>query len=305
MAEPAELAGPEDPAVLVGGTGATRDVDRTGPVQTAGARPPGAVRTYLMLVRMWTRASWQYPTSLLLLTATQLLATTMDFATILIVFAHTRSLAGFPLAGVMFLYGTSATAFGLADLAIGNVDRLGRHIRLGTFDVMLVRPASALAQLAAEEFSPRRVGKLATALPVLAVALTLMPVRWDAGRVLAVPVMVGAATLIYAALWIIFSTTQFVAGDSPELLNTVVAGGSFLTQYPLAIYGREVVRGLTWVVPLAFVNWQPALYVLGRPDPFGLPAALRFASPGVALVLTALAALAWRAGIRHYRSTGS
>lgn len=276
-----------------------------GAVAPPNARPPGPVRTYLMLVRMWTRASLQYPVSLLMLTASQLLLTATELAAVLILFAHTRSLAGFSLAEVLFLYGTAATAFGLADLLVGNVERLGRHIRTGTFDVMLVRPAGALVQLAAEEFSPRRLGKLATALPVLAVALCELPVRWDPARVLAVPAMIAAGTVIYGALWVICSAVQFLAGESPDLLNTVVASGNLLTQYPLAVYGRQAVRALTWVVPLAFVNWQPALFVLDRPAEFGLPAALRFASPAVALILAVLAAIAWRAGVRHYRSTGS
>nr|WP_241255808.1 hypothetical protein [Candidatus Protofrankia californiensis] len=45
--------------------------------------------------------------------------------------------------------------------------------------------------------------------------------------------------------------------------------------------------------------------MLDKPDPLGLPSLFRFASPLVAAVLLALAAAAWRAGLRHYRSTGS
>ncbi len=59
------------------------------------------------------------------------------------------------------------------------------------------------------------------------------------------------------------------------------------------------------MVPLAFVNWYPVLYVLGESDPFGLPDWVRLASPVVALVMAVLAAWAWRAGLRRYRSTGS
>ncbi|GAA4236569.1 ABC-type uncharacterized transport system permease subunit [Streptosporangium album] len=58
-------------------------------------------------------------------------------------------------------------------------------------------------------------------------------------------------------------------------------------------------------VPPAFANWQPGLFVLDRPGPLGLPYGLRFAAPLAALALAVLAVLAWRAGIRRYRSTGS
>ena len=58
-------------------------------------------------------------------------------------------------------------------------------------------------------------------------------------------------------------------------------------------------------MPLAFVNWYPCLYLLGRPDPFGLPAWLQFCSPVAAAVVLGGALLAWRNGVRHYTSTGS
>ncbi len=71
------------------------------------------------------------------------------------------------------------------------------------------------------------------------------------------------------------------------------------------MFGRELVRGVTCVLPLAFVNWLPATYLLGRPYPLHLPGWVAFASPLVAVAACALAGLAWRAGLRSYRSTGS
>jgi len=53
------------------------------------------------------------------------------------------------------------------------------------------------------------------------------------------------------------------------------------------------------------VSYQPALALLGQADPLGLPAWAGFVSPLVALVAAGCAALVWRSGIRHYRSTGS
>ena len=54
-----------------------------------------------------------------------------------------------------------------------------------------------------------------------------------------------------------------------------------------------------------FVAYQPALVILGRADPLGLPAWAGFCSPLVALAAASVAAGVWRSGIRHYRSTGS
>jgi ABC-2 type transport system permease protein len=78
-----------------------------------------------------------------------------------------------------------------------------------------------------------------------------------------------------------------------------------MTQYPMTIFPREVLKGLTFLVPVAFVNWYPCLYLLGREDPFGFPSWLSFASPLAALAMMALTAVCWRGGVRHYTSTGS
>ena len=49
----------------------------------------------------------------------------------------------------------------------------------------------------------------------------------------------------------------------------------------------------------------PALALLDRRDPLGGPALLGYAAPLVAAGAVAVAALVWRVGVRHYRSTGS
>lgn len=78
-----------------------------------------------------------------------------------------------------------------------------------------------------------------------------------------------------------------------------------MLQYPPVVFAQELVRGMTFVLPLAFVNWVPASYVLGRPYPLDLPQWAAFMAPPVAAVCCVLAGLAWRAGLRSYRSTGS
>ncbi|MGI8331275.1 ABC transporter permease [Actinomadura scrupuli] len=280
------------------------------PRETAPGGPAGTplgreLRIYLLLAWTWVRAAAQYPVSMILLTTGTLFVTCLDLAAIALIFVHTPRLAGFSGAEVMFLYGTSVVSFAVADILLGTAERLGQHVREGTLDAILVRPVSPLIQIATEDFSPRRLGKLVPALVVLGLALGRVHVTWTPGRVIMLPVMLLSGVAIFGALWVLTAALQFVVIDAREAMNSVTYGGGFLTQYPLSVFGRDFVRALTFLVPLAFVNWQPALYILDRPDPLGLPAVLRFGSPLVAVLLCAVAALAWRAGLRRYRSTGS
>ncbi|MEU5882581.1 ABC-2 family transporter protein [Spirillospora sp. NPDC047279] len=264
-----------------------------------------AVRMYGLLAWTWIRAAAQQPVSLVLLTLATAIVGALDMAAILVMFARAPRIAGFEAPEVLFLYGTSALSFAVADSLFGTTERLGRHIREGTLDTMLVRPVSPLIQIATEDFSPRRVGRVVTPTGVLLLVVPRLDVDWTPGRVAMVPAMVLTGVAIFAGLWVLTASVQFVLIDGHGATKSVTYGGAFLTQYPLSMFGREFVRGVTFVVPLAFVNWQPALYVLDRADPIGLPWGLRFAAPVVAAALCALAAVAWRAGLRHYRSTGS
>lgn len=263
------------------------------------------VPVYLLLAWTWCRAVAQYPGSLALLALAQAFSTAAELTAVLVVFGHAGELAGFTAREALLVYGLAALAFGTADLLMGSVERIGDHIRTGSLDTMLVRPVPALVQLAADHYSPHRLGKIVPAAAIVGYALAALDVPWTLGRVLYTPVLLAGGVAICCAIWTIGACLQFFVTDAREAANSVTYGGQALTEYPLAVYGRGIVRAATFTVPLAFVSWQPALYLLDRPDPTGLPEWLRFAPPAVAAVLCAAAALAWRAGLRHYRSTGS
>ena len=263
------------------------------------------VRAYFVLAVMWIRVSMSYRTSFAVLTIGQFFITGLDFVAILVMFANVDSLGGFGLSEIAFLYGGSSLGLGIADLVLGNIERLGVRIRMGTFDAMMVRPVPLFAQMCADEFALRRLGRITQAAAVFGWSLFAVDVGWSLGRVLMVPYLVLFGALIYLAIFTLGAAFQFWTTDASETANAFTYGGMTLTQMPLTIYPAEVVKALTFVFPIAFVNWYPSLFILGRADPFGLPLAMQFAAPVAALVLCLVAALAWRTGVRRYRSTGS
>ncbi|MFB6983997.1 ABC transporter permease [Streptomyces scopuliridis] len=263
------------------------------------------LRAYGLIVAMWMRSTMAYRASFVMTAFGNFAATAFDFVAILLMFSHVDALGGYSLPEVAFLYGTSATAFGLSDLALGSMDRLGRRVRDGTLDTLLLRPVPVLAQVAADRFALRRLGRVAQGLLVLGYALLTVDIDWTVTRALMLPMMVLSGAAIFAAVFVAGAAFQFWAQDASEVQNSFTYGGTTLLQYPPTVFAKDLVRGVTFVVPLAFVNWIPALYVLGREDPLGLPDLAAFLPPLVAVVCCALAGVAWRAGLRAYRSTGS
>ncbi|MFD5418767.1 ABC transporter permease [Streptomyces sp. NPDC127069] len=275
------------------------------PARGRAGRLCEGLRGYRLIVGMWIRSTMAYRTSFLLATFGNAAITVLDFVAITIMFSHVDALGGFTLPETALLYGACSASLGLADLLLGNTDRVGARIRDGSLDTMLVRPVPLLAQVAADRFALRRLGRIAQGLGVLGWALSELDVDWTPGKVLLVPVMVVAGAGIFGGVLVAGAAFQFVAGDAAEVQNSFTYGGCTMLQYPPTVFARELLRGVTFVVPLAFVNWLPALYVLGRPDPLGLPGWVAFLSPLVAFAVFLPASLAWRAGVRSYRSTGS
>ncbi|MFI6156584.1 ABC transporter permease [Kitasatospora sp. NPDC051170] len=269
------------------------------------ARTAWAVRSWWLCARMWMRSMAAYRASYVLGVVSGIAVHALDFVVVVIMFLHTRQLGGWTLPEIAFLYGTATFSLGVANLLVGSSDGLGQRIVNGTLDSMLVRPAPALSQLCAERFSLRRLGRPFQAAAVLVWSLAALDVHWTWDRVLLVPVLLVCGTAIFGAIFIGGATVQFWWGESKEIQNSFTYGGATLLHYPPTIFAKELVAGVVFGVPLAFVNWLPSLRILDRPDPLGLPAAFQYASPVAAALCVTAAGLAWRAGLRAYRGTGS
>ncbi|WP_419666424.1 ABC transporter permease [Streptomyces sp. 2-1] len=269
------------------------------------SRVVDGLRAYRLIAWMWIRSTMAYRASFAMTVFGNFAGTALDFVAILLMFSRVDELGGYSLGEVAFLYGLSSAAFGLTDLALGSVDRLGQRVRDGTLDTLLVRPAPVLAQVAADRFALRRLGRITQGLLVLGYALFVVDISWTPLKVLMMPVMVVSGAAIFASVFVAGAAFQFVAQDASQVQNSFTYGGTTLLQYPPTVFAKDLVRGVTFVVPLAFVNWLPALYVLDLPYPLDLPEWVAFLPPLVAVVCCALSGFAWRAGLRSYRSTGS
>jgi ABC-2 type transport system permease protein len=273
----------------------------------ADARVSGSVGSsltaYAAISRLWIRSSMEYPLSFWTMTVGGVLATGIDFIGIWVMFSHLSSYGGFGLREMGFLYGTSGLAIGLADLFVGNVERIGQQVRLGRLDAMMTRPVPLLVQVCADQFQLRRVSRVVQAGAVLGWAS--WTVDWTPLRVLVLVGMTVSGGVIFFCLFVSFSCVQFWTSDASEFANAFTYGGCTVLQYPLSVFPRQVALGLTFLLPIAFANWYPSLYILGRHDASSLPRWLEFASPIAAAALVAIAAVVWRGGVRHYTSTGS
>jgi viologen exporter family transport system permease protein len=256
------------------------------------------------LIGAQVRSQLQYRASFALDLAGAFLISFIDFMAVLVIFHNVHRLGTWSVREVALLYALSSISFALTDLAIGHLDQFPQKIRDGNFDILLVRPRSTLFQVIASDFQLRRLGKAIQGLLVLVYALAALDLHWSIGRGVMLALSIPAAIVIFSSVWVVGGCLAFWTTDGGEFTNAFTYGGNFLAQYPVDILGTWLRRFLAYLVPLAFVSYFPALYLLDKPDPLGLPAFLEIASPLVAVGAAVVAGLVWRSAVRHYRSAG-
>jgi ABC-2 type transport system permease protein len=260
---------------------------------------------YFRLVGAQLRAQMQYKVSFGLAVAGSFLSALTEFGAVVVLFSRLPLVAGWSIGEVALLYGVAGVCFAVAELFAAALDDFQVHIVLGTFDRVLVRPRGALLQVIAEDVAVRRIGRVSQAALVLAVALRLLDIEWTPDKVAVLGVAMLSGTVIYFAMFVLGATFCFWTVQAKEATHVVTYGGDQFAIWPLDVYSGGIRRFFTFVVPLAFVNYEPALYLLGRSDPLGLPDSARLLSPVAALAIVVAARIAWQQGIRHYQSTGS
>ena len=264
-----------------------------------------SLAVYRRLMAAQVRGHAAYRASFAFDLAGNALIPAIDLIAVVAMFQVTRVLGGFTAAEVLVMFGLSSSAFALGDLAVGNIERIRVYVRTGLLDAILVRPLSALGQLLAVDFTIRRVTRFLTGLTVLVLALAAASVDWNPARAAIIVVAVGSGAAFFGAVFVATATVSFWWIDSGEFANGFTYGGRDFTSYPVTVYSGLFRRVFAYGLGFAFVAYYPALGVFGRPDPLGLPGWMAWCTPVVAFLAAAVASVAWRYGIRHYRSTGS
>jgi ABC-2 type transport system permease protein len=220
---------------------------------------------YRALIAAQWRGQTQYRASFLLDLSLSAVVSLLDVASVLVMFRLTPALGGFDVRAALLMAALAGCSFSLADLLVGNIERMRPRIRTGTFDTLLTRPLGVLPQALASDIGFRRIGRAVQGIVVLALATWYAQPPLNPTRILLLVVAPLSGTLFYAGV--------FVAGA----------------------YG----------LGFAFVAYYPALALLDRADPLGLPSWVGWCAPLVALAVFGAALRVWRTGVRHYRSTGS
>lgn len=242
----------------------------------------------------------QYKKSFLMLIFAQFTVAFSGYITIYFMFTRFNSVKGFEYNEVLLCYAIVLAAFTLAECFFRGFDSFASIIAHGEFDRIMVRPRSIILQVLGQKIELSRLGRLIQAAIVFALALPGAGVEWSAGKVAVLISMIISGTAVFAGLFVVYASICFFTTEGLEFMNIFTDGGREFGRYPFSVYGNEVLKFYTCVIPLALFQYYPLMYISGRTDSI-----LYALAPIIAPLFLIPCTLLWRVGVRHYKSTGS
>jgi ABC-2 type transport system permease protein len=219
---------------------------------------------------------------------------------LLVIFQDRPQIAGWTMGEALLVSGWFILLDAILDGAISpSLTSVVDHIRKGTLDFVLLKPADAQFLVSTAKFQPWRVTNVIGALVVFGFAFQKLG-RGPAisGVLISLLLLVVAISLLYS-LWILTVSAAFyvVRVDNLSYLFTSIFDAA---RWPATVF-RGVVRFIfTFIIPLALMTTYPAEALLGR-----LPGStLAFSLLGGA-AFAAFARMVWLRSIGHYTSASS
>lgn len=215
-----------------------------------------------------------------------------------LIFAATEGYRNWNIDQMMLFQGLMITWFGLKDTLFGDVmNNIETAVRNGTFDVLMLRPVSAIGSVISFGFYYQGVGGVIAGIIVSAFAISRVKVHLSAEGLSLIAICIAAGLVLYLALVIIYC--GFVLRlVSMNRLNEIFNKMLMFATYPSDIYARLPRTVMTLVIPIALWAYFPANVLLGRVD-------LEAMVASCASVLIFILSLGfWNYSVKRYTSAG-
>jgi ABC-2 type transport system permease protein len=216
----------------------------------------------------------------------------------LIIYAAGASFPGWNYHEVLLIQSVFIMSTSVANtLFFGVVILVMEHIREGTFDLYLIKPAPVTLLAVGRSFSFEGVFVFAGGLALFIYALSALPIPGALAWVQFVLVFLLAVAVLLGITFLIAATLFKWVGNSRlfEVYESVIEFG----RYPASIYSKSFRAVITYAVPVALLGTIPASVLLKPGSVGGLLLAALFA-----FVFLGIGFAVWKLMLKSYSSTG-
>ncbi len=258
------------------------------------------VRLFAVQVRTSLALGMQYRVDFVIQGAVSVFWLLVTLVPLMVVFGDRKTIAGWTYPEALVVAGWFIALKGLLEGAITpSLMAVVEHIRKGTLDFVLLKPADAQFLVSTTRFQPWASIDVIGGVAVVGWAFKLIG-RWPGiTDVLLGVALLGAAVAVLYSIWILVISLAFyvVRVDNLVYLFQSVFDAA---RWPISVFRGPVRFVFTFILPLAIMTSFPAMALLGT-----LEARAAVSSLAGAAVFAWVARQVWKASIRQYTSASS
>jgi len=256
-------------------------------------------RLLVIQIRSSTLLAMQYRLDFVLDGIIEIFWAVAAIVPLFVVFAARSSVAGWSFGESLLVVGWFTVLMGLLEGAINpSLTNVVEHIRKGTLDFVLLKPADAQFLVCTARFQPWRAINLVTAMVLFIYAFRLIGHPPTALQVLASLALLVASSAMLFSLGILTVSAAFYVVRIDNLSQLFVSIFD-AARWPSAVFRGALRMVFTFVVPLALMTTYPAQALLGK-----LPPSMFAFSFLVAIVFVVASRAIWLRSIAKYTSAG-
>jgi ABC-2 type transport system permease protein len=258
---------------------------------------------FVRFVRLRVRERMEYRGAYLLGVGAQILGWGADYAVIYLLLQRFGTLNGWTWEQVAFLFSLNLFTYAIgASFTFNPMTEVEDMVADGSFDTVLVRPLDPLLQLVARRYNVGYVAHIVISAGFLAWSAGRLGIDWGPAELTYLALAIVGAACLQAAALIAIGSLAFILVRTGEVFGLYYALKGFQS-YPITLYHVAIQWLLTLAVPLAFVNFYPASFLLGKEGAV-LPAAAGLAAPLVGAAALLGAYRLFRVGVDRYQGAG-
>lgn len=264
----------------------------------------GLLRRYFQLFWVQVRASalqaMQYRGDFLVDGIISLFWTGTALVPLFVAFRDRPEIVGWSFGEALLVVGWFTLLQGVLEGAINpSLQGVVEHIRKGTLDFVLMKPADAQFLVSTAKFYPWRGVNVLTGLGLFVYAFYSMGRVPSPAGLLAAGVLLGASTLLLYSLWILTVSAAFFVVKVDNLTYFFSSIFDF-ARWPASVFRGMLAFVFTFVIPIAVMTTFPAEAMLGR---LSLQALVSAVVGSVAFAF--VSRRVWLKSIGHYTSASS
>lgn len=255
---------------------------------------------YLESIKMHINSLLEYRKSFLIGFISQFFVFFTYYFIILALFDKFNNIKGFTLYEILLTFSIVQFGFSVNEVFSRGIDMFDSLIIQGEFDRLLLRPRPILLQVLCTKIDLVKIARILQAIVVLIVAILNLNIYWDIYKIITLILMLFSAIIIFFAIFLLMASYCFITIQGLEIRNVFTHGGKHMAQYPIGIFKKGFIVFFTFIIPFAFVNYYPLLYLLGKEDN-----KLYMLSPLLVIIFLIPAFLSFKLGMKKYSSVGS